>query len=123
MKFFALIFSVLLASPATAGNFATCLLDKMPGVKAPQVAASVVRSCYDSHPDGPQGVAWGAGKGWFAKYKSPDECLADKARDTALPVAVSHIRNACNWLYGDAPKPWKLTPYDGPVIPAAPTLR
>lgn len=101
----AFLCAALLPSIATAGNFATCILERMPGVKAPQVSAAVVRACQAAHPDGLQGVAWGAGKGWFAKYQSPDECLSDKAKETALLIAVSHIRNACGVLYGKAPKP------------------
>lgn len=116
-----LLAAALLPSIASAGNYATCLLDRLPGVKAPQVAVAAVRSCQDAYPAGPQGVEWGAGKGLFARYKSPDDCLADKARDTALPVAVSHIRNACNWLYGEAPP--GLKPYHGPVTPLEPTQR
>lgn len=118
----AVLFAALLCCPAVAlaGNFATCLLDRLPGVKVQQVAAAAVRSCQAEYPAGAQGVEWGSGKGWFARYKSRDDCLADKARDTSLPFAVSYMQNACNWLYGDPPvkpKPWELNWAQGAAAP------
>lgn len=86
---------------ALAANYATCILDRVPAVKNNQALQATIRVCLDKHPGGLQAVKVGAGRGVFSAYDSADECLADKAKDTALNAAVNHIRFACHRLYGE----------------------
>ncbi len=105
MKFSALIFSVLLASPATAGNFATCLLDKMPGIQNDVAANAVYQSCIATHPGAFAPIKQGAGRGWFG-YKTGADCTAEKAGATRSNRAAVLIGVACRKLYDEQ------TPFD-----------
>lgn len=100
----AALLAALLPSLASAGNFATCVLDRLPGSRNEIAAGAAVRACYEAYPAGLPGVTTGSGRGFFARYRSPDDCLADKARETTVQIAVSHMRNACRALYGEPPK-------------------
>lgn len=88
-----------------AANYGTCILETVPGVRHQQVLRSAVRACQERYPEGLEGIKWGSGRGFFAKYKSTDECFAAEGRDTALNAAASQIFRACDRLYGEAPKP------------------
>lgn len=92
--------ALLLASaPAFAGNYATCVLDKMPEVKNDVAANAVYRVCRDKYPGE---IEQGSGRGLFT-YKSGAECAAKKSADTPSNRAASFIRQACMKLY-DEPK-------------------
>lgn len=88
------------AEPASAGNFATCLLDELPGTENDQAAYAVHQVCKDRYPAGLEGVERGSGRGFFG-YESGAECTMDKARETRSRAAAFRIRAACNRLYGD----------------------
>lgn len=92
------------AGPVFAANYATCILDKMPGV-ANEVAANAVRQvCMADHPDGMHGVSQGSGRGFFG-FKSGAECVIKKAGETRSQSAAATIGAACRKLY-DEDVPW-----------------
>lgn len=96
----ALILSVV-ASPVFAANYATCILDKMPGV-ANDVAANAVRQvCRAEHPTGMDGVVQGSGRGFFG-FKSGAECVVKKAGETRSQSAAATIGAACRKLYEES---------------------
>ena len=92
------------SSIAQAGNYATCLLDKLPGVQNHGASVSAVRVCQSKYPGGLAGVEQGAGRGLFASYDSGDECTYDKAKDTRYTGAVRVMAEACMRLY-NKPQP------------------
>lgn len=99
----------LVASPAFAGDYATCLLDKLPGVANDVAARAIVQVCVSENPGGMLAVPQGSGRGFFG-YKSGAECAAKKASDTRSEVAAGLIWAACRKLYEE---PVKLVPFHG----------
>lgn len=92
------------AGPVFAANYATCVLDKMPGV-ANDVAAHAVRQvCRAEHPSGMDGIPQGSGRGFFG-FKSGAECTLKKAGDTRSQSAAATIGAACRKLY-EEDGPW-----------------
>ena len=94
---------VLAAAPAFAANFATCVLDKMPGTQNDVAAVAIYQVCRAKH-GSIETVAQGSGRGIF----SPDsgaECTAKKAGDTRSNRAAFLIGAACRKLY-DEPNPF-----------------
>ncbi|MFZ3040679.1 MAG: hypothetical protein WA108_02635 [Thiobacillus sp.] len=96
-KYFCLA-ALLFSTSAVAGNYATCILDRMPGTQNDAVANSVMRLCYQQYPDGHSTTPQGAGRGWFG-YASGAECTAKKAAGTPNNRAARLILIACNRLY------------------------
>lgn len=110
-----IILMLALASPsAFAGNYATCLLDKMENVKNGSAAQAASRLCRDKHPGGITSVKWGAGLGFWSKYKSPDECIYDRSMKTEDRSAARFIGMACRRLYSEAPPPECFMANPGP---------
>lgn len=99
-----------LAAPTWAANYATCILDKAPGVANDTAAQAVYQLCLQQHPGGFQGVPQGSGRG-FLSFKSGAECTAKKAADTRSEQAAYMIGNACRRLYDEAPP--GLKPFTG----------
>lgn len=99
------ITALLLAacSSAWAANYATCLLDKLPGTQNDVAAQAVYQVCKSKH-GGLQAVAQGSGRGLFG-YDSGAECTAKKAADTRSNQAAHMIGAACRKLY-DEPNPF-----------------
>ena len=99
------ITALLLAAcaPAWAANFATCLLDKLPGTQNDVAAQAIYQVCNSKH-GGIQTVAQGSGRGLFG-YDSGAECTAKKAGDTRSNQAAHMIGVACRKLY-DEDGPW-----------------
>ncbi len=95
-----LVFSFLfaLSLDAIAGNYATCLLEKAPGLQNDAAAQAAINFCMKEYPGGVNSVARGSGKGWFS-YKSGSECVLKKAADTHSQLAGRVIFLACNILY------------------------
>lgn len=91
------------AGQAQAANFATCLLDKLPGTQNDVAAQAVYQVCKSKH-GGLQAVAQGSGRGLFG-YDSGAECTAKKAADTRSNQAAHMIGAACRKLY-DEPNPF-----------------
>ncbi|MDH1012319.1 hypothetical protein N5C80_26605 [Pseudomonas nicosulfuronedens] len=97
-----LFLAAALLSPtlAMAGNFATCLLDELPGTQNDNTAGAAAQVCGSKYPARYSGVEQGSGRGFFA-YESGAECALDKAKDTRSQTAAGMIRVACNRLYDD----------------------
>ena len=104
------ITALLLAacSSAWAANYATCLLDKLPGTQNDVAAQAVYQVCKSKH-GGLQAVAQGSGRGLFG-YDSGAECTAKNAGDTRSNQAAHMIGAACRKLYDE---PVKLIPFNG----------
>lgn len=86
------------AAPAFAANYATCILDKMPGTQNDVAATAIYQVCQSQHPAGMDGVTQGSGRGMFG-FKSGPECTAKKAGDTRSNRAAVAIGVACRRLY------------------------
>jgi hypothetical protein len=86
---------------AMAGNFATCLLDELPGTQNDNAAGAAYQVCSGKYPARYDGVAQGSGRGFFG-YDSGAECALAKAKDTRSNRASGMIRVACNRLYNKA---------------------
>lgn len=98
-----LIFATLTAAcaPAWAANFATCILDKAPGVANDTAANAVHQLCMSEHPGGIPAVPQGSGRGFFG-FSSGAECTAKKAGETRSNRAAQLVGVACRRLY-DSP--------------------
>lgn len=95
-----LLLTALASTHANAGNYAECLLDKLPGASNQVVTTATVRICSKKYPAMFQGVKYGTGLSIFGfGYSNPDECTADKAKDTQSHSAAALIRSACMRLY------------------------
>lgn len=101
MKKLLAIALALLASPALAGNYATCLLEKLPGLQNLPAVQAAERVCAAEYPGGLGGVPQGSGRGFFADYDSSDECILDKSGGTQQVRAAGLIREACGRLYDE----------------------
>ena len=100
--------ALLAAAPAFAANFATCLLDKLPGTQNDVAAQAIYQVCNSKH-GGIQTVAQGSRRSLFG-YDSGAECTAKKAADTRSNQAAHMIGAACRKLYDE---PVKLIPFNG----------
>lgn len=98
------------AGPAFAANYATCILDKMPGVANDVAARAVYQVCKKEHPGSLNAVVQGSGRGFFG-YSSGAECTAKKASDTHSQQAAYMIGAACRKLYDEHPS--GLRPFKG----------
>lgn len=95
-----LLLTALASTHANAGNYAECLLEKLPGASNQVVTTATVRICSKKYPAMFQGVKYGTGLSIFGfGYSNPDECTADKAKDTQSHSAAALIRSACMRLY------------------------
>lgn len=90
--------AALLPPPALAGNFATCLLDKLPAVQNDIAANAAFQACTGTFPGGFASVPQGAGRGWFG-YRTGADCTLAKAGDTRSNRAAVLIGLACRKLY------------------------
>ena len=111
-----LIFATLTAAcaPAWAANYATCILDKAPGVANDTAAHAVHQLCMSEHPGGIGAVPQGSGRGLFG-FNSGAECTAKKAGETRSNQAAAMVGMACRRLY-DEDGPWnqyRLKPFTG----------
>lgn len=99
-----LIITVLVSAPglASAANYATCLLEKLPGVQNQAATNAAVVMCQTDYPGGMSVVPQGDSRGAFASYRSGSECTLEKSRDTKFFGAVRLISSACNRLYSEA---------------------
>jgi hypothetical protein len=101
-KHFTIVALLAFSGLAQAGNFATCLLDELPGVQNNNAAGAAYQVCSAKYPERYAGVAQGSGRGFWG-YESGAECALKKARDTRSQDAAGMMRVACNRLY-DRPK-------------------
>ena len=99
----------LAAAHAQAANYATCLLDKLPGTHNEVAAHANMQVCLGKFPGGIEATPQGKGRGIFG-FSSGAECTAKKAGDTRSNRAAVLIGVACRKLYDE---PVKLTPFSG----------
>lgn len=99
-----LVLCLTAAGPALAADYATCLLDKLPGVKNAPSHAAALNLCAQQHPDKFFEVRRGSARGLLAP-KSPEQCTLDKARDTSWQPAAGMIMRACGCLYSPSAGP------------------
>ncbi|PJO37599.1 hypothetical protein CTI10_015685 [Delftia acidovorans] len=84
-----------------ATNYATCLLDKLPGTENDVAANAIVQLCLAENPRGLQEIAPGSGRGFFG-FKSGAECSAKKSKNTRSREAAEMIAVACHRLYNES---------------------
>lgn len=92
--------SLLFSGNAIAGNFAECILDKMPGSTNGATHAAVFRACTQEHPGNYEAIEKGSGRGLFG-FKDQNACTIKKARDTPFPYSAGAISIACGCLYSE----------------------
>lgn len=86
------------ASSAYAGNYATCLLDNLPGIKNSPATAAAINICRQKFPGQYYEIARGAGRGLLG-YSSPEQCTLAKSKDTPWQPAAGMIKRSCDCLY------------------------
>lgn len=86
------------ALPASAADYAQCILDKMPGTKNGVVHQAILRECLAAHPGGFLVARKGSGRGFFG-FDGRDACVKRKAVDTAFPGSAVAISAACHCAY------------------------
>lgn len=96
---------VMLVAEAHASNFATCILDKMPGSANQAMHAAVFHSCSREHPLEYRDVEQGEGRGLFG-FADGNDCTIKKAAGTTYPPSAGAIARACRCLYD------KTNPFD-----------
>lgn len=92
----------LLACPsvAMAGNYATCLLDALPGLQNDNAATAAWNLCNSRYPGGLDSVTKGSGRGFFG-YDSGAECALEESGQTRSNTAAYQIRLACDRLFNE----------------------
>jgi len=98
MKKSIIVLCFLGSAPAIAGNFATCILEKMPGTQNDAAASAIANVCKEKYPLMYNDVPQGSGRGWLS-YDSGSECAANIAAKTTSQRAGQLIYGACNRLY------------------------
>ena len=99
MKAFAALIAIAaFTTTAQAGNFADCILERMPGTANQQAAMAVFRSCGSEHPRQYEAIEQGSGLGFFG-FKDQDACIIKKSKDTTQSNAAFMISRACRCLY------------------------
>lgn len=103
-KFVLIFVGTVTSCVCLAGNYAKCIVDKMPGVQNDAAAYATVKVCLDKYPGGLAEIEKGSGRG-ILSFDSGAECAAKKAAATQSQVGGQAIYSACAILY-DKPKPW-----------------
>lgn len=100
-----------IAAEASAGNFATCILDTMPAIQNDRAAFATLKACSSDYPKMFAGVEQGSGSRLFG-YDNSWKCISDKAGNTHSKAAAYQIARACRWLYDDPPTQ-DFVPFNG----------
>ena len=90
--------ALLLSGNAIAGNFAECILDKMPGVSNTPAVYAVNKTCGDKYPERYMEIKQGSALGWLG-FETAEACTIKKSRDTSHQGAAGSIARACRCLY------------------------
>lgn len=98
MKYIAACALLAASFPAFSENYATCLIDGLPGTSNHAAHEAIVQTCLQKHPSGFSRIKIGEGRGWFG-FKSGAECTIKKAKDTTFPTSAGMIGMACRCLY------------------------
>lgn len=83
---------------AYAGNYATCILDKLPGTQNDMAARAALQFCAEKYPKKYEEIELGSGRG-FLSYNSGAECALDNSKHTRSNGAAYAIGVACRTLY------------------------
>ncbi|WP_127806795.1 hypothetical protein [Hydrogenophaga sp. NH-16] len=94
--------AALTSTVVQAGNFASCILEKMPGSSNAATNAAVFQSCSAENPSLYRGVKMGSGRGLFG-YKDGNACIIKLAASTQFQPAAASIAAACRCLYNKPP--------------------
>lgn len=105
MKALIVVVAILQCGLAAAGNYAECLLEKMPDVKSDAMRYAVMRTCATEFSGRLSSVERGAGRGLFG-FKSGDACVLKKAANIGYQPAASAIAVACRCLYDEPAPPY-----------------
>lgn len=97
---FPLALLCLVSAPVfAAGNYAECILEKIPGVQNDAVAGAIARTCLAEHPGGINAVEQGSGRSEWFGYNSGNECVIKKGEKVASRIGGNLLTGACNKLY------------------------
>lgn len=120
MRYIAAALLLTLTVPAWAGNFATCLLDKLPGTANQPTHGAVFQTCTKNYPGRYFDIKKGSGRGIFG-FADGNSCVIKKAKNTPYELSSMQVAFACRCLY-DSPSyegemcqtpPPGLTPFTG----------
>lgn len=104
-----------LSCTAFAADYATCLLEVLPGTQSGPAFTAGMQLCSQKHPDQYFTIKRGSGRGVFGP-KSANACTADKAKSTSWQPAAYQIGRACACLYDEARGDWDMCQrYDLPA--------
>ncbi|TGA85999.1 hypothetical protein [Pseudomonas aeruginosa] len=96
----------IISTSSIAGDYATCILDKMPEVQNDQTARVVISLCAGQYPNALLEVEQGSGRGLFG-YNSGRDCMMAIGKETPSNLAGRMIFIACSKLYDEEKKPWE----------------
>lgn len=98
---------VFLPLIAQADNYATCILDRMPGAQNELEVTAAYQLCKQAYPVGLGEVNQGSGRGLFSSsYNSGTECMTDKTANITSRRGAMLIGAACRRLYDGSSGPW-----------------
>lgn len=92
-----------LSGAAFAGNYAECLLDKLPGSENETFTSAAANACAQEYPGLFYTIKKGDGQGIFG-FSDRNSCVLKKSKDTKNQRAATLIYWACECLY-EAPFP------------------
>ena len=95
-------------------NFAECILENMPGVSNESARSAVHRQCKKQYPNKLKEIKQGSGLGFNSTFKSRDECVIEKNRNTLNKNAAININLACYCLYEKPTFKNQLCEYEQP---------
>jgi len=97
-----IVLALLAVAPAVlAENFAECLLDNLPGVKNQASTNAALGLCRGKFPGAWASVQQGAGRGFFAKFDSGNECAIELGRDITVRQGAFLVAKSCKLLYDE----------------------
>jgi hypothetical protein len=103
------LLTALALSPAFAhaDNYASCILDKMPGAQNELEVSAAYQLCKQAYPAGLGEVEQGSGRSFFSSsYNNGAECMTDKTANIASRRGAMLIGAACRRLYDGSSGPW-----------------
>ena len=98
MKSTAVLLTALHFGAAYASDYASCILDRMPGSANNAITTAVTQTCLRENPGAYYKVERGSGLGIFG-YNDAQACTLKKAKDTIEQRAAMLIAMACRCLY------------------------
>ena len=111
---------LLISAPAWAANYATCVLDKMPGAANWATHAAVLQTCSQEHPERFSGVKKGSGRGLFG-FDDGNACTSKyrARRDERERQMMEHQMRLSQQQAAQAAAPRAQSPGDSPACKAA----